>query len=85
MTEVVVYSKQGCHLCERVIAKLEEMNYESSIRISTRDITEDQKLFERYRYLIPAVAIDGKVRLAGAALTDPNTLEDVLRKAISSG
>jgi len=85
MTEVVVYSKQGCHLCERVIAKLEEMNYESSIRISARDITEDQKLFERYRYLIPVVAINGKVRLAGAALTDPNTLEDVLRKAISSG
>jgi glutaredoxin len=85
MTEVVVYSKQGCHLCERVIAKLEEMNYESSIRISARDITEDQKLFERYRYLIPVVAINGQVRLAGAALTDPNTLEDVLRKAISSG
>jgi len=85
MTEVVVYSKQGCHLCERVIAKLEEMNYESSIRLSARDITEDQKLFERYRYLIPVVAINGKVRLAGAALTDPNTLEDVLRKAISSG
>ena len=84
LTDVVVYTKQGCHLCERVIAKLEELNSQGSIRIAMRDITQDQDLFQGYKYLIPVVAVDGKVRLAGAVLANPITLEDVLRRAIFS-
>jgi predicted thioredoxin/glutaredoxin len=76
--------KEGCHLCERVIEKLEELNPTGSVRISTRDITQDQELYERYKNLIPVVAINGKVKLAGAVLADPSTLEDVLRKTVFS-
>jgi hypothetical protein len=76
--------KENCHLCERVIEKLEELNPTGSVRISTRDITQDQELYERYKNLIPVVAINGKVKLAGAALADPSTLEDVLRKTVFS-
>jgi predicted thioredoxin/glutaredoxin len=81
---VVVYMKENCHLCERVIEKLEELNPTGSVRISTRDITQDQELCERYKNLIPVVAVNGKVKLAGAILADPSTLEDVLRKTVFS-
>ena len=84
MTEVVVYSKEGCHLCERVISELGSLKNELLLEISVTDITSDSELFERYRNIIPAIAINGKVRLAGAILTNPNTLRDVLRKALLS-
>ena len=82
MVEVIVYTKRGCHLCEHVLEKLEELNSHGSMKIATRDIAQDQELFERYKYLIPIVAVDGKVKLAGAALANPITLEDMLRRTI---
>jgi len=82
MTKVVVYTKRGCHLCERVLKKLEELNSKGSVKIATRDITQDQEFFELYKYLIPVVAVDDEVKLTGAALANPITLEDVLRRTI---
>ena len=84
MTSVLVYSKEGCHLCERVIAELWKLRSERFFEISTRDITTDPKLFETYKDVIPVVEVDGKVKLAGAILSNPNTLENVLRKALFS-
>ena len=84
MTDVVLYTKEGCHLCERVLEKLEELNVDRLFKISTQDITQSKDLFERYQYLIPVVEVDGKVRLAGASLSNPNTLNDILRKAVLS-
>jgi glutaredoxin len=85
LSSVVVYTKDGCHLCERVIAQLLKLRSEQSFEISIKDITTDSRLFERYKNIIPVVAINGKVRLAGAALANPNTLEDALRRALLRG
>ena len=79
-----MYTKEGCHLCERVLDKLAELNSEGSFTISTQDITKSKKLFEHYRYLIPVVEIDGKVTLAGTALSNASTMIEVLRRAIFS-
>lgn len=82
MLRVAVYTKDGRLLCERVIADLRKLRSERSFEISVKDISEDSHLFERYKNIIPVIAVDGKVRLAGAALANPNTLKDVLRKVI---
>lgn len=84
MTRVVVYSKEGCHLCERVIAELWKLRNELSFEIALKDITTDSELYERYRNLIPVIVIDGMVRLAGETLTNPITLRDVLWKTLIS-
>jgi glutaredoxin len=84
LTNVLVYSKEGCHLCERVVTVLWKLRSERLFEISVKDITMDSELFERYRNIIPVVTIDGKIRLAGATLANPNTLESVLRKALIS-
>ena len=84
MTDVVVYSKEGCHLCERVVTELEKLRKERPFELSTKDITTDSEVFERYRNIIPVIVIDGKVRLAGETLANPNTIEDVLRRAVFS-
>ncbi len=84
MTKVVVYTKEVCHLCENVIVELQKLKRARPFEVSTQDITTDPGLFERYKNIIPVVEIDGKIRLAGVTLSNPNTLESVLRKALFS-
>jgi len=67
-----------------VIAELRKLRSERFFEISVKDIATDPELLETYRNIIPVVAIDGKVKLAGAILSNPNTLEAVLRKALFS-
>jgi len=80
--KVVVYSKEGCHLCENVISELEKLKAVEHFDLATRDITEDPELFERYKNIIPVVLIDGKMKLAGAAISNPTDLNQVLKRAI---
>jgi hypothetical protein len=82
LNKVVVYSKEGCHLCERVIEELQKLRNDRLFEFSVKDITTDPELFERYRNMIPVLTIDDNVRLAGETLANPNTIGDVLRKAI---
>ena len=81
-TKVIVYTKEGCHLCERVIAELQKISVVRPLEISTVDITSEASLFERYKDIIPVVEIDGKVRLGGTALANRSTLPTVLLNAL---
>jgi glutaredoxin len=81
---VVVYTKEGCHLCERVISSLERMRQTEVFELLTADITKDPQLFLRFKEAIPVVEIDGEVRVAGAALSNPRTLDAVLQRALAS-
>ncbi len=80
----MVYTKEGCHLCERVISSLEGMRDDEDFELLTEDITKRADLFERFKEIIPVVEVDGKIRLAGVALSDPKTLDTALRRALSS-
>lgn len=78
-----MYGKDGCHLCENVVAELRKLNSAHEMQIIAEDITKDPTLYERYHDAIPVVAVDGKIKLAGAVLSDPRILSGVLRKAIN--
>jgi len=83
LPSIVVYSKPGCHLCENVIAELERIKATCvDIDILTEDISTNQILLDRFHNIIPVVTVDGKIKLAGAVLSNPRTLHDVLSKAI---
>ncbi|GAE31608.1 glutaredoxin family protein [Halalkalibacter hemicellulosilyticus] len=60
MTEIIVYSKQHCPLCDKAIAQIEMLKeqYEFSIRVI--DIYEDDELLEKYQLMIPVVEIEGE-------------------------
>jgi glutaredoxin len=53
---VVLYHAQGCHLCERARAVLEE----SQVPFAEVDIGGDPELEARYREWLPVVEIDGE-------------------------
>ena len=52
--ELILYSKPGCHLCEGLQSKLEQVrNLEFDLEI--RDITSREDWFAAYQYEIPVL------------------------------
>ena len=65
MTMITLYSKAGCHLCDDARGHLEDLAADHEIDIEEIDIRSDLVLFERYRYRIPVILVDGVERLEG--------------------
>lgn len=53
------YMKPGCHLCELAEELLDGLVSECPLDLEMIDITTDIDLFDRYRYEIPVVAVEG--------------------------
>ena len=83
MIRVTLYSKAGCHLCDIARAHLEDVAADTSLDldIAEIDIRRDPDLFERYRYRIPVIVVDGVERLEGNIATDDvrDLIEDLSR------
>lgn len=62
MTDVVVYSRPGCHLCEEAVAALVAL-HEQGYRFGLHeiDIESDELLLRRHLERIPVVEVDGAV------------------------
>ena len=65
MVTVTLYGKAGCHLCDEAREHLETVAAEREFELREVDIRRDPELFERYRYRIPVISVDGKERLEG--------------------
>jgi glutaredoxin len=61
VTNVVVYSRPGCHLCEEAIAALVSLHQEGyRFDLHEIDIESDELLLRRHLERIPVVEIDGR-------------------------
>lgn len=65
LRHVVFYTKPGCHLCEQAEELLEDLQADYELRITPVDITSDPAVFERYRYEIPVVVVEGGGTVSG--------------------
>lgn len=65
MVSVTLYGKAGCHLCDEAREHLEALAAEREFDLREVDIRRDPVLFERYRYRIPVIVVDGEERLEG--------------------
>lgn len=70
MVTVTLYGKAGCHLCEEAREHLESLAAEREFELREVDIRRDPTLFERYRYRIPVIVVDGEERLEGRIEAD---------------
>lgn len=59
--EVVVYSRQGCHLCDDAVKLLERYGQQPRVV----DVDADPELVARYNDCVPVVVIGGRVRFRG--------------------
>ena len=76
---VELYGKQGCHLCDKVREVLHEAAEVVDFTLREIDITADPSLFERYRYDIPVVLVDGE-EWARHRIEDPAGFEERLER-----
>jgi hypothetical protein len=62
MTDVVVYSRPGCHLCEEAVAAIVALHGEGyRFVLHEVDIENDELLLRRHLERIPVVEVDGAV------------------------
>lgn len=57
----VVYTRQGCHLCDVAVALLRRNGLEPDLV----DIDQDPQLRSRYDTCVPVVMVDGRERFRG--------------------
>ncbi len=67
--EVVMYGKEGCHLCEAVEAQIRAAK-EIGMDLTVADIDKDPALHDRYWLRIPVVAVKGR-EVFEAKMMDP--------------
>jgi len=58
---IIVYHREGCHLCEQVVASLFELQEELKYEIKQIDIDDDPVLREKYNVDVPVVTFNGEV------------------------
>ena len=75
---VVLYGREGCHLCEDALAVIERVARRVTFSLEQRDIDGDDRLLSRYLERIPVVTIDGRERFE--LFVDEDALEQALRK-----
>lgn len=63
MTQLTLYGKPGCHLCEEAREVVQQVREGHPFELEEVDITLDPSLEALYRERIPVIAIDGEERL----------------------
>jgi glutaredoxin len=73
---VVVYTAEGCRLCQRALEVVREAQNELGFELELVDIGGDARLEARYRELLPVIEIDGEQ--AFTYFVEPDALRDRL-------
>ena len=62
---VVLYTRQGCHLCDEAWAKLDCARRRYGFALEAIDVDGDPELAARYGKEVPVVTVNGQVRFRG--------------------
>jgi glutaredoxin len=73
MPQVVLYTRQGCHLCDEALQVL----LQHGLSPEMRDVDADPALRERFDTCVPVVEIDGRIRFRGRV--EPMLLRRIVR------
>ncbi len=58
--ELVLYARDGCHLCAEMESLLQEFSADYTYTVNVIDIDADPQLRERFNVLVPALYLDGQ-------------------------
>jgi glutaredoxin len=59
-SEVTIYGRTGCHLCENAVNSLRSVKDQLNLEITEILIDNNKELEDLYGQLIPVIHIDGK-------------------------
>ena len=60
MSTITIYSKPGCHLCDRAKEVVERCRQQADFTMEVVDISQNPELLQRYHDDIPVILLDGK-------------------------
>jgi len=80
---VTVFSKEGCHLCEAVIAALRPLSSRYGFEVRVLDIVEDRKLHDLYSLRVPVVKVADEVIFEARDMKSPTDCEAQLEPLVS--
>ena len=60
-TELTVYSRSGCHLCEDMEQQLAELAQEFQFSVRRIDIDDSEKLVEYYGGRVPVLMLENEL------------------------
>ena len=61
MNHLIVYSRDGCHLCEDMLSALYQLQDELDLTIEPIDIDDNSLLKEKYNDDVPVVSFNNKL------------------------
>ncbi|WNZ45820.1 glutaredoxin family protein [Leptolyngbya boryana CZ1] len=81
--KLILYSKPGCHLCEGLQEKLEQIQ-SLSFELEIRDITTREDWFAAYQYEIPVLYLDDRALPRPSPRSSIAQLESMLQNYMSA-
>jgi glutaredoxin len=81
MSMIVLYGRDGCHLCDDARAALQRVRARAPFELTEVDIETDDALHARYLERIPVVTLDGEELFD--YFVDERQLEARLRGSVS--
>jgi hypothetical protein len=70
LPKVVIYSKDECCLCDVAKENMLKVKEEIPFILEEFDITTNEEIFEKYKYLIPVVIINDEKTLVSKITTE---------------
>lgn len=77
MATVVLYARDGCHLCDDARAVIERVRASEGFVFEEVDIDGDDALVRDYGFRVPVVAVDGQELFEISV--DPDALRSAVR------
>ncbi|MGN1399928.1 MAG: glutaredoxin family protein [Bacillus sp. (in: firmicutes)] len=59
--ELILYSKENCHLCNEAKKELESVKRVLDVKIREIDIYKEDSLIEKFGLMIPVVEYEGQI------------------------
>jgi glutaredoxin len=81
--QVVMYTRQGCHLCEQAWEQLEQARQRYEFALRQVDVDGDPHLVREYGECVPVVVVNGRVRFRG--IVNPVLLKRLLSSSSEDG
>jgi glutaredoxin len=81
--KITVFSKDGCHLCERAVDTLKEVSMAGTFELEIVEITGDKTVFEKYFLKIPVVRLDGEDVFEAEDIALPQDCKSKLESLVS--
>lgn len=63
--EVVLYTREGCHLCDIALEQLETAQKRCGFRLTLLDVDASMESKRQFGESVPVVVVNGKVRFRG--------------------